>query len=67
MIKLFVSPTCPRCPKAKELLKEKCIDYEIVDTSTDEGYFEAVSNNIMSAPILLMNGVKYDFDSITSL
>lgn len=35
MIKVYSTPTCPWCHKAKEFLKEKKIKFQDVDVSSD--------------------------------
>lgn len=60
LIKLFTSPTCPMCPKAKEVLKriaEKDKDVMILEFSvnTDEGLREALKYNVRAVPTIVVN------------
>ena len=66
-MQLFISPNCPRCPEIKKLVKENYPDCELIDSTTDEGYFLAIQNNIMSVPVLIFNGKKYSVEDIYSL
>lgn len=35
-VKIYSTPTCPYCKMAKEYLKEKGVEFEDVDVSTDQ-------------------------------
>ena len=54
---LYTQPNCPRCPATKALVSEVCrekgMEVEEVDISTDEGMFDAVSHNVMSTPSIV--------------
>ncbi len=36
-IKVYTTPTCPWCRKTKEFLKEKGVEYDEIDVSSDRG------------------------------
>lgn len=36
MVKIYSTPTCPWCKKAKQYLDEKAIKYESIDVSSNE-------------------------------
>lgn len=67
-ITLFVSPNCPKCPMAKQIVeqaKKKRSDLivEIKDVTTEEGYIDALMYNISSTPaIVLGDKVLYQGD-----
>jgi glutaredoxin len=42
MYKVFTLPTCEHCHEAIQLMKEKRIDFEQVDTGSSKGYKEFV-------------------------
>ncbi|MEE9322984.1 MAG: glutaredoxin domain-containing protein [Candidatus Aenigmarchaeota archaeon] len=57
-VKVYSTPTCPYCKMAKEFLKEKGIEFEDVDVSTDQ---EAAKEMIkksgqMGVPQIEING-----------
>ena len=56
---LFVSPNCPKCPLAKDVVerarKEKSdLEVEIKDVTTEEGYLDALMYNISSTPAIVV-------------
>ncbi len=56
MIKIYTTPTCPKCSILKKKLDEKNIVYEEV---TDEEEMQRLG--IMSLPFLLADNVLMDF------
>jgi len=53
---------CPFCPAARNLVKEVLsanngVDYEEVNTWTDEGIRRGMALNIMAIPAVVVNGV----------
>jgi glutaredoxin-like YruB-family protein len=58
MIKVYSTPTCPWCIKAKEFLKKHKIKFENIDVSTDvKGAKEMVKKSgQMGVPIIDANG-----------
>jgi len=60
LIKLFTSPTCPACPKAKEVLKklvEVCDDIKLdeIYVNNDEGLREALKYGVNAVPTIVIN------------
>jgi hypothetical protein len=56
MISIFVSETCPNCPRAKEwgkMMSELGKVVIIYDINTLEGRTEAVFNDILSTPSVI--------------
>ncbi len=54
-LKLFVQPSCPKCPAAKAIAEElkkqrKDVDLRILDISDRENYFTALMLQISSTP-----------------
>ncbi|MFA9397305.1 MAG: glutaredoxin family protein [Clostridiaceae bacterium] len=69
MIKVYTSPTCPWCTKAKGYLKSKDIEFENIDVSTDrEGAAEMVKlSGQRGVPVLNINGkiiIGFDKEAI---
>ena len=58
MIKVYSTPTCPWCHKAKEFLKEHKIKFENVDVSSDvAGAKEMVKKSgQMGVPVIDIDG-----------
>lgn len=56
MIKLFIGPHCPECERLKPWIPVAGV--EVIDTSTDEGYAEAMNGSIYSIPTILIDGKK---------
>jgi len=60
-ITVFTQPDCPKCPAVKkaveEVIAEKKLQYEEVNTKTDNGLFRAIENNIMTTPAVIIGGV----------
>lgn len=59
-IKLLTSPTCPYCPKAREVVKELAEENENVvalelSVTTDEGLREALKFGISGVPAIIIN------------
>lgn len=59
-IKLLTSPTCPYCPRAREVVKklveeEKDIVALELSVTTDEGLKEAMRFGISGVPALIIN------------
>lgn len=60
MIKLLTSPTCPYCPKAREVLREftkqeKDVIAMELSVTTDEGLKEALRFGISGVPAFIIN------------
>ena len=59
-IKLLTSPTCPYCPKAREVVKrlaesEKDVIAMELDVTTEEGLKEALKFGIRAVPAIIIN------------
>ena len=57
-VKVYSTPTCPWCAKTKEFLKERGIEFEDIDVSTDvKGREEMISKSgQMGVPQIEING-----------
>mgnify|MGYP006290537061 CR=1 FL=1 len=57
-VKVYSTPTCPWCTKAKEFLKDKGVEFESKDVSSDEkARSEMVEKSgQMGVPVLDVNG-----------
>lgn len=55
-LKVFVSPSCPKCPLAKKAAEElaKSITTIILDIETPNGLAEAAAYQVMSVPTFLL-------------
>jgi glutaredoxin len=55
-LKVFTQPTCPRCPAAKQLVKqvEHKFQVEFLDIKTEDGLAEALEYDIMATPSLVV-------------
>lgn len=68
-VKVYSTPTCPWCIRAKQFLKENNIDFQNIDVSSDQ---QAVNDLIqksgqMGVPVLDIEGeiiVGFDKDRI---
>lgn len=57
LIKLFISPTCPKCSQVKEFaerLKQRGYNVKIVDTSVEKDTVEALLHNVYQLPTFLV-------------
>ena len=71
-VKVFSTPTCPWCVKAKEFLKENSVDFEDIDVSSGQ---EAANEMVeksgqMGVPVLDIDGniiVGFDVEKIKGL
>jgi len=58
MIRIFISETCPNCPQAKEwgkMMQEKGEEVIYYDVNTIDGRAEALYNDILSTPSVIIN------------
>ena len=57
-IKVYSTPTCPYCIRAKSYLKEHNIPFENIDISSDEnGLTEMIKiSGQMGVPVILIDG-----------
>lgn len=51
---LFTTPSCPNCPRAKEVLHNAGVEIQLVDASTAEGLGLAKQHQVMQVPSLLI-------------
>lgn len=68
-VKVYSTPTCPWCKKAKEFLNENKISFKDIDVASDEvGRNEMVEKSgQMGVPVLDIDGtiiVGFDVDKI---
>lgn len=58
MIKVYSTPTCPWCHKAKDFLNAKGVEFEDVDVSTNEEAAKAMmqKSGQMGVPQIEING-----------
>ena len=58
MVKVYSTPTCPYCKMAKEFLKEKNVQFEDVDVSSNQAAAQEMisKSGQMGVPILDING-----------
>ncbi len=57
-VKVYSTPTCPYCKQAKAFLKEKKVDFEDIDVSTDEaaGKEMVEKSGQMGVPVIDIDG-----------
>jgi glutaredoxin 3 len=64
-IKIYSTPTCPYCIKAKKYLGEKGIAFENIDVSSNEGGLQEMIklSGQMGVPVIVIDGdVTVGFD-----
>ncbi len=64
-VKVFSTPTCPYCLRAKDYLKEKGVAFDAVDVSSDRAGLEEMMrvSGQMGVPVILVdNDVIVGFD-----
>ena len=68
-MKLYTAPECNFCITAKQIIKDKNLDVEIIhiDMETREGRDIAMNNRIMWAPVLDADKRYIGWDVITYL
>ena len=68
-MKLYTAPECNFCITAKQIIKDKNLDVEIIhiDMDTREGRDIAMNNRIMWAPVLDADKRYIGWDVITYL
>lgn len=69
VIKVYSTPTCPWCHKAKEYLKQKNIQFEDIDVSTNRKAAQEMvkKSGQMGVPVLDINGeiiIGFDIEAI---
>lgn len=58
-VKLIGTDWCAPCKVAKQILKDKGIEYGYLDGDTDEGMAEAEAAGARAFPILFVDGFTY--------
>ena len=72
MVKVYSTPTCPWCKKAKAYLGEKGIQFESIDVSSSETAQKEMieKSGQMGVPVLDINGkivIGFDKEKIDEL
>ncbi|UCH11874.1 MAG: glutaredoxin family protein [Candidatus Omnitrophota bacterium] len=70
-VKIYSTPTCPYCMRAKQFFKDNNIEFEDIDVSTDRVRAEEMVRKTgqMGVPVLDINGeiiVGFDQEKIKS-
>ncbi|MDD5138096.1 MAG: Uxx-star family glutaredoxin-like (seleno)protein [Candidatus Omnitrophica bacterium] len=57
-VKVYSTPTCPYCIRAKKYLSDKGIAFENIDVSADEGALKQMVDvsGQMGVPVLVIDG-----------
>ena len=57
-VKIYTTPTCPHCKRAKQFLEDNNIYFENVDVSSDPGKAEEMKEKSgqMGVPVIDVNG-----------
>ena len=68
---VYSTSTCPYCHKVKDFLKEKNVEFEDIDVSSDQDKVQEMvkKSGQVGVPVLDINGdiiVGFDQDKITS-
>jgi glutaredoxin-like YruB-family protein len=71
-IKVYSTPTCPYCIRAKDYLKQKNVTFQNIDVSTDKaGLDEMVKvSGQMGVPVIIVDGqivVGFDRERLEEL
>lgn len=71
-VKLYGTPTCPYCTRAKQMLENEGIEFENADVSSDEAAMQEMLDKTgqMSVPVLDIDGeivVGFDKNKISEL
>lgn len=72
MIKIYSTPTCPWCKKAKAYLTEKGIEFQSIDVSSDEKAQKEMidKSGQMGVPVLDIDGkivIGFDKEKIDEI
>lgn len=70
-VKVYSTPTCPYCIRLKEYLKQKNIDFQNIDVSSDKASLDEMVKltGQMSVPVVSIDGnsiVGFDKEKIDS-
>lgn len=68
-VKIYSTPTCPYCQRAKQFLKENNVDFEDFDVSTNQSAAQEIirKSGQMGVPVLDIEGkiiVGFDKEKI---
>ncbi|MDD5654919.1 MAG: glutaredoxin domain-containing protein [Candidatus Omnitrophica bacterium] len=68
-VKIYSTPTCPYCVRAKQFLKDSSVDFEDIDVSSDSNMADEMvkKSGQMGVPVLDIEGriiVGFDRDKI---
>lgn len=71
-VKVYSTPTCPYCHKAKQFLKDNQVDFQEIDVSSDQDKAEEMVEKTgqMGVPVIVVdeeNVVGFDRDKISEL
>jgi len=57
-VKIYSTPTCPYCKKAKDYLSSKGISYQDIDVSSDKAAADEMAklSGQMSVPVITIDG-----------
>jgi len=71
-VKVYSTPTCPYCIKAKEYLKGKNIDFQNIDVSIDQNAAEEMVKltGQMGVPVVVIDDnvvIGFDKEKVDSL
>ena len=71
-VKVYSTPTCPYCIRAKQFLKENNVAFEDVDVSTNQQTAQEMMDKSgqMAVPVLDINGevvIGFDKEKISQL
>ena len=57
-VKIYTTPTCPYCIKAKQFLKDNNIEFENIDVATNPGKAQEMvdKSGQMGVPVLEIDG-----------
>ena len=72
-IKIYSTPTCPYCKAAKAFLKEKNIDFEDIDVSSNEKGLEEMKKKTggeIGVPVIDVDGeiiIGFDEEKLSKL
>jgi glutaredoxin-like YruB-family protein len=69
-VKVYSTPTCPYCMRAKQFLKDNNIEFEDIDVSTDQERAQEMiqKSGQMGVPVLDIDGdivVGFDKEAIS--
>ena len=69
-LRVFFSPTCGHCRRAKEFLSKRGLDFEAFDVTSDNDAYEEmkrITNGARSVPVLEIGGqilIGFDQDKV---